>query len=130
MLIGVLVLLAVAGSLALAGIASGALELLVLARLRRGGAEADAVCTGHTWGTSRKIYRLEFTDSRGGVHRTWTPRYCEAGRTYPVLYDPSRPERSALVPLRVWDPARPRQVMMLLGFAGLVVLGAIVLVME
>lgn len=75
------------------------------------------------------MYRLEFTDSRGGINRVWTPRYCEVGRTYTVLYDPAGPKWWTLAPVEVWDPTRPRQVVMFGGCAGLVVVTMITLVM-
>ncbi|WP_145499648.1 DUF3592 domain-containing protein [Streptomyces sp. CFMR 7] len=130
MLMGVLVLLLFAGFLALAAIVTGVLELVSFARIKRSGAEASAVCQGHIWGSVGKSYRLEFTDSRGGVNTIWTSRYCEAGRTYTVLYDTARPKRSVLAPVNVWDPTRPRQVVMIAGCAGLVVLTLIALVMQ
>lgn len=130
MLIGVLVLLLLAGSIALSAIVTGVLELVAFARIKRRGVEARAVCRGHIWGTVGKSYRLEFTDSQGGTNTIWTPRYCEAGREYTVLYDASSPKWSTLAPVEVWDLTRPRQVMLIGGCVGLVVITMIALRME
>ncbi|MEU0102259.1 DUF3592 domain-containing protein [Streptomyces sp. NPDC006267] len=130
MLIGVLFLLVFAGLLTLAAIVTGVLELLAFARIKRNGVETSALCKGHIWGTVGKRYRLEFTDSQGASNTIWTPRYCEVGRTYPVFYDPSSPKWSTLAPVEVWDLSRPRQVVMIGGCVGLVVVTMITLVMR
>ncbi|XUZ28891.1 hypothetical protein ACQVDT_30135 [Streptomyces sp. RMIT01] len=130
MLIGVLLLVVFVGLLALAAIATGVLELVAFVRMKRQGVEARALCKGHIWSTAGKSYRLEFTDSQGAINTIWTSRYCEVGRTYTVLYDPYRPKWSTLAPVEVWDLTRPRQVVMVGGCVGLVVVTTIALVMR
>ncbi|MFE7478791.1 hypothetical protein [Streptomyces sp. NPDC057552] len=126
---GVLILLGAIVLGAVAAIGGGLLELLALARIRKKGVRAVAVCRGHVWGPG-KTFHLQFTDTGGARHSIWTTNPCVEGHEYEVLYNASRPSSWALAPVRLWDPSRPRQVGMLLGSAGVVVLAAIVLVME
>ncbi|MET9049884.1 hypothetical protein ABZW50_01860 [Streptomyces bacillaris] len=126
---GVLILLGAAGLGAVAAISGGLLDLLALARIRKRGVRAVAVCDSHVWG-SGKTFHLGFTDAGGARHSIWTAEPCVEGQEYDVLYDPSRPSSCALAPVRLWDPSRPRQVGMLLGSAGVVVLTLIAATMN
>ncbi|MFJ1589910.1 hypothetical protein ACIOD0_06600 [Kitasatospora albolonga] len=126
---GVLILLGAVGLGAVAAISGGLLDLLALARIRKRGVRAVAVCRGHVWG-SGKTSHLQFTDAGGARHSVWTTDPCVEGQEYEVLYNPPRPSSCALAPVRLWDLSRPRQVGMLLGSAGVVVLTVIVTTMR